>query len=378
MESKIAIYAGTFDPFTFGHQYVAEQASKMFNVLYVALGASSKAPKYSANERMELLKWNLGHLNNVIVVDLGDQLLGQFAKEKDIKFLVKGIRSNVDFDYEKITQRVMEDSFPELTTVYLIPPRDYEHVSSSLVRNLLLLPNSEQLVNKYLSNITNYRLFKNLGEGMEAQLHYLKGTWEYVFSKRNLSYSKRPLVNEEFYKLINLYMSKGRYYHTIDHLYDCMKLLAKFPSSFELQVALFFHDAIYDPTRRDNEENSAELADAFLKELGCNRKIRDRVRRLIMVTNHQIDPLDDEERLIIDIDLSIFSNRSKFWSYEENIRKEYNFVPDKEYAKVRSSILMKFLNRGDIYYHAMPEFNHSLAKENLQLAYLKLGEILRK
>lgn len=380
---KIAVFAGTFDPFTLGHQYVAEKAAKLFDELYVVIGKSTKTPHFKDQKRIELLKFNLMHLKNVKIDNIGDDLLGNFANRVGAKYLIKGIRSNMDFDYEKISQRVMEDSFPDLETVYVISPREHEHASSTLIRGFLNFDEKEKLVSPYISNITNYALFKTSSRSMDYEILYLKNCWDdlYIKSKRTSSLKKK-LWDDMFFELINLYTEKGRYYHTINHLVACLEMADNLDGFYlEMGLALFFHDAIYNPHRNDNEDRSINLADEFLKKVGLNLEVRRKVRKLILATKHDGLAETHEEKLIADIDLAIFSDNSAFPQYERDIRKEYSFVPEEKYAEVRIKILQKFLDR-KIYYNRYDEknvrINFSVAYRNLQNSIEKLKEILKK
>jgi predicted metal-dependent HD superfamily phosphohydrolase len=118
-----------------------------------------------------------------------------------------------------------------------------------------------------------------------------------------------------------------------------------------VELALWFHDAIYDPRRYDNEELSAALAaetvSSFLSTTDTMA-----LRELILATKHSAVPIDPDAALVVDIDLSILG-RSKeiFDAYENGIREEYDWVPAKAFASGRASILKRFLERPRIYTH---------------------------
>lgn len=304
---------------------------------------------------------------------------GDFAEKVGAQYLIKGIRSSIDFDYEKATQRVMEDSFPELETMYVIPPREQEHISSTLVRGFLDLPKKEILVSPYISNLTNFAIFRYSSHGVSYQIYYLKNAWDIIYARsKRTSFKKKELWDAEFCKLMNLYASKDRYYHTIDHLYDCIEMVNRTGGvNIELWLALFYHDAIYDPKRGDNKNRSSELADEFLKRVGLNLTIRNKVRKLIMATTHKNPPTDGEEAVIMEIDTAIFADSAKFWPYERNIRSEYLHVPEKKYAKVRSGILQGFIDRG-IYYGFLNDLNYEVADMHLKQAIEKLQGVLKE
>ncbi len=154
--------------------------------------------------------------------------------------------------------------------------------------------------------------------------------------------------------LSDLYSERQRSYHTLDHVSHCLdeledaRHLAKHPN--EVEMALWFHDAIYDPKGRDNEVRSAELCRQVVKEAGLPEAFGRRAQDLVLATQHHGAPDGADARLLVDIDLSILGQpRDAFDNYQTNIRKEYHFVPWPEYRPARSAILRRFLDRPSIY-----------------------------
>lgn len=134
--SVIAAYSGTFDPITLGHNDIIHRASRMFPRLIVAVGLNpSKNPKFSIDERIALVRASVQDLDNVEVTGFTG-LVVDFAREHGVTVLVRGVRSVVDFDYEKQMAVMNRDLYPELDTVMLAPSPLYAHLSSSLVREL--------------------------------------------------------------------------------------------------------------------------------------------------------------------------------------------------------------------------------------------------
>jgi pantetheine-phosphate adenylyltransferase len=134
--SVIAAYSGTFDPITLGHNDIIHRAARMFPRLIVAVGLNiTKNPKFTIDERIELIKASTVDLKNVEVVGFGG-LVVDFAREHGVTVLVRGVRTVVDVDYEKQMAVMNRDLYPELDTVMLAPSPLYAHLSSSLVREL--------------------------------------------------------------------------------------------------------------------------------------------------------------------------------------------------------------------------------------------------
>ena len=142
-----------------------------------------------------------------------------------------------------------------------------------------------------------------------------------------------------------------------------------------VEMALWFHDAVYDPKAGDNEERSADLAALALSDFGASAASIERVRHLIMLTKtHQ--PSDDaDEALLIDIDLAILGQSvERFDQYEEQIRFEYSWVPEEVYREKRAEVLRGFLIRDQIFVtEPMRQRFERSAKDNLARVVTQLS-----
>ena len=135
----VAAYSGTFDPITFGHTDIIERASRMFPRLVVAVGLNpGKNPRFSIDERVELIRASVTHLKNVTVLPFSG-LVVDFAREHGVTVLVRGVRTVGDFDYEKQMAVMNRDLYPKLDTVMFVPKPEHAHLSSSLVREIATL-----------------------------------------------------------------------------------------------------------------------------------------------------------------------------------------------------------------------------------------------
>ena len=188
-----------------------------------------------------------------------------------------------------------------------------------------------------------------------------------------------PSGTAMFEQLESAYSESHRHYHTLEHidacldLYDEYRSLADNPDSVE--TAIWFHDMVYKTRSSKNEEESAEVARAFLLENGVAHSFADGVFDLILVTKHDAPVNGQDAELLVDIDLSILGeSEPTFWRFEENVRKEYRWVPLFLYKKERAKILRSFLERDQIYSTAViRERFESQARENLELAIARLG-----
>lgn len=134
--SVVAIYPGTFDPITNGHIDVIERAALMFDKVIVVVAVNSKKVSlFSEQERQKMCEISLSHLSNV-EVEFHSGLIADFAKMRQAKVLVRGIRSVSDFEYELqialMNRKIQED----LQTVFFTPHEKYLYLNSSIIREL--------------------------------------------------------------------------------------------------------------------------------------------------------------------------------------------------------------------------------------------------
>lgn len=150
------------------------------------------------------------------------------------------------------------------------------------------------------------------------------------------------------------YSEPHRAYHNLEHIRECLdqfdtaRHLAARP--VEIELAIWFHDAIYDSWRDDNEERSALLAAETLEAAGVDPATVERVAQLIRLTTHSAEQLNDDAALLCDIDLAILgAPPERFARYDADIRHEYQWVPEEVYRRERARVLARFLGRERIY-----------------------------
>ena len=146
------------------------------------------------------------------------------------------------------------------------------------------------------------------------------------------------------------YAEPHRRYHTRRHIEDCLAKLAQVedltPAERRtLDRAIWWHDAIYDPRRSDNEEKSAELAERELAALGAPSDEIAEVARLIRLTKgHRVEAADRLGALLVSIDLAILgADEAGYDAYAAGVREEYAHVPDDAFAAGRRAVLEAFL-----------------------------------
>ena len=133
---KIAIYPGSFDPITNGHLDVLERACKMFDeIVIVILNNPKKNSFLPINDRVNLLKQSTKNIDNVSV-DYFDGLTVEYAEKLGAKFLIRGLRTITDFEYEVQLCQTNQVIAPDIETVFLSTRAEHNFISSSMVREL--------------------------------------------------------------------------------------------------------------------------------------------------------------------------------------------------------------------------------------------------
>ena len=146
-----AVYAGSFDPLTVGHLWMIEAGVRLFGRLTVAIGVNpSKRPTFTLEQRLEMLRASTKHLKGVQITSFGNQYLIDYAEEIGATHILRGVRSPGDYDYERVMRNINGDLDPNITTVFLMPPRDIAEVSSSMVRGLIGPKGWKAVVRKYV------------------------------------------------------------------------------------------------------------------------------------------------------------------------------------------------------------------------------------
>jgi predicted metal-dependent HD superfamily phosphohydrolase len=178
-----------------------------------------------------------------------------------------------------------------------------------------------------------------------------------------------------FDRLVAAYSEPHRHYHTLEHLAEMFRVVGRLSGSCAdpraVQLAVWFHDAVYDPRADDNEERSAELVAEWLGPLGLPAELLARVAALVRATAHLTDPAgspDQDTQVLLDADLAILgASEGRYRRYAADIRKEYAFVPEAIYRAGRAAVLKQFLARPNLYYHPlMVAEGEATARRNLQ------------
>ena len=159
-EHVIAVYPGTFDPITLGHEDMIRRASQLFGTVVVGVAmAHHKKTMFTLQERMDMAREVFHDVPNVRVESF-DGLVRDFVKQQNAKVMVRGLRSGTDFDYEFQLAGMNKHLLPEAETVFLTPSAETMFISSTLVREIATLGGDE--VRKFVSPLVLKQLLGKL------------------------------------------------------------------------------------------------------------------------------------------------------------------------------------------------------------------------
>ncbi|MEM6569536.1 MAG: N-methyl-D-aspartate receptor NMDAR2C subunit [Planctomycetota bacterium] len=210
---------------------------------------------------------------------------------------------------------------------------------------------------------------------METLTRFTRARWSELVQRMGLALDGAA----EFDRIEAAHAERHRAYHTAVHIDDCLGRLdearALCDEPDEIEFALWLHDAVYRTRRGGSEEESARWATDLLERGGADEARRGRVHALILVTCHDAVPPPGDASVMVDIDLSILgAPTERFDAYEDEVRREYRWVPGPLFRSKRVEILRSFLDRDRIY--ATDRFHDALearARENVARSIARLG-----
>ncbi|GAB3264156.1 pantetheine-phosphate adenylyltransferase [Chitinimonas naiadis] len=148
---KRAVYAGSFDPVTNGHLWMIEQGYELFDEMTVAIGVNpEKRSTFSVEEREAMLRECTQHLPKLKVAHFENQFLVNYAQSVGANFILRGIRTASDYEFERTMRYVNADLVPDIDTIFLMPPREIAEVSSTMIKGLVGPDGWEQVLRQYV------------------------------------------------------------------------------------------------------------------------------------------------------------------------------------------------------------------------------------
>jgi pantetheine-phosphate adenylyltransferase len=163
--SVSAMYPGTFDPITLGHEDLVRRACRLFDRVVVAVAANpGKDPMFTLEERVELAEEALSEIDNVEVTGYTG-LTVDFAREHDLAVIIRGLRAISDFEYEFQLANMNRHLTDEVETAFLTPTEKYTYISSSLVREIAKLGGD---ISEFVPPNVHEAILKRVGPGSKG------------------------------------------------------------------------------------------------------------------------------------------------------------------------------------------------------------------
>ena len=160
-KKRLGVYAGSFDPLTVGHFRMIQEGVNLFDRLIVAVGINpEKRYTFSLEERLSMLRDSLKQHRNLSVTSFSNRYLIDYAQSISATHILRGIRSESDYEYERTLRNINGDLDPGIVSVFLMPPRDIAEVSSSMVKGLVGPKGWQKVVRKYVPEPVYRRFLK--------------------------------------------------------------------------------------------------------------------------------------------------------------------------------------------------------------------------
>jgi len=389
-----AVYAGSFDPITLGHLWMIEQGCRLFDELIVAIGVNpEKHYLFPLADRLDMLRHVTSHCPNVKIASFENLFLVRYAHQVQADFILRGIRNEQDYQYERGMRYVNAELDANVQSVFLVPPRELVEVSSSFVKGLVGPNDWEPVLRRYVPEAVFHLFVQRFGhidnsmppeppDAPSMDLAWnsddasdLHKRWKRTWLGLGVSTDLIPQIAA----LIIAYQNADRHYHNLRHIADCLRELDTVRSLCQhphaIEAAIWYHDIVYDPARPDNEQRSAEVATQDLRAAGVSPSVVDEICRLILATKHDAPPTDQDAQVLADIDLSILGKPWPiFKAYEHAISQEYKYLPDAAFRQGRADFLRRFLQRPSLFFtQAMQGRYESAARENIRRSIERLS-----
>ena len=316
------VYSGSFDCIHNGHVWMVEQGSSLFDeiVVLVSMNANKKHV-IDFNDRLRLAKQIFEPIgNNVKVEGLEKEFVVNYATKNGAKYLLRGVRSNLDYEYESQIANINHDlaGDADINSVFLMPPPTLKTMSSSMVRGLIGFNGWERAIEKYVPDIMAKELYYRHSNIANFRINYL-------LKKYNINYDSNSLIAD-------YNDSSNIHYHNWRHIEECIEQFVRVKKHIQnpdvVEMAIYFHDIVYRPQRADNEELSANF---FLNsamqyyDIEFKQRVSNMIRATKWMGKNTPVAWDNDLEIFHDIDFSIFAATwDRFVEYDDGITKEYS------------------------------------------------------
>lgn len=137
MNRKIALFPGSFDPFTIGHESVVNRAMPLFDEIIIAIGANTRKTEFfTLDQRLEMIK-SVFSDRSMIRVESYTGLTVDFCRKTGAQYLLRGLRTAADFEYERAIAQINKAMFPQLESVFLLTLPSHTPINSTIVRDII-------------------------------------------------------------------------------------------------------------------------------------------------------------------------------------------------------------------------------------------------
>ncbi len=364
---KRAIFSGSFDPFTLGHLSIVEKALQSFDELIINVGNNpEKKTLFDTNTRLEMIRQTLREygIEQRIKLIADNCLTADLALKENVNTLIRGIRLGTN-DPEA------EQNLATFNQ-YL-----------GTIRGINLQTHFFKEEDSFLRTISSTGV-KNLCK-LQQYIAVAKCVSPYVHKKLMVKYLESQFTRLAKYQhLMNITLTykklaknyNARAYHNLSHISYMLNMLQIYMNCTEaswdtnkysaLILAIFAHDYICNPLAENNKEQSVKT---ILQEGQYDFAVPLNIaQNLVLATKHDCPARNEEEALIADLDLSILGTYEEdtWQQYNQNIRKEYGSISEKDYLKERIKTLESFITRPQIF---QTDFFHNMfeqqARKNL-------------
>lgn len=137
MDKKIAVFAGSFDPFTVGHESIVKRGLEIFDEIIIAIGYNAKKKGFFSLKKREIWIKKVFAKNKNIKVKTYQGLTTEFCKQEKANFILRGLRISPDFNYERSIAQMNKKLAPEIETVFLLTPPELSPISSTIIRDII-------------------------------------------------------------------------------------------------------------------------------------------------------------------------------------------------------------------------------------------------